>query len=74
MFILEIAGGSHHHHKVKSKDTEEEAWLSALEKGELDDIGELKKMRDPANLTARQVSFFYASISTVLSNFKVEFI
>ncbi|XP_033120137.1 INO80 complex subunit B-like [Anneissia japonica] len=50
----EIAGSSHHHHKVKTKDREEEAWLNALEKGELDDIGELKKMRDPANLTARQ--------------------
>ncbi|XP_071945815.1 INO80 complex subunit B-like [Antedon mediterranea] len=47
------------HHNTKSKDTEEEAWLSALEKGELDDIGELKKIRDPANLTARQKAMLH---------------
>lgn len=35
---------------------EEERWLDALEKGELDDNGELKKEVDESLLTARQVS------------------
>lgn len=34
---------------------EEERWLDALEKGELDDNGELKKEIDESLLTARQV-------------------
>lgn len=34
---------------------EEEKWLDALEKGELDDNGELKKEIDESLLTARQV-------------------
>ena len=34
---------------------EEEKWLDALEKGELDDNGELKKEIDVSLLTARQV-------------------
>lgn len=34
---------------------EEERWLDALEKGELDDNGELKKKVDESLLTARQV-------------------
>lgn len=34
---------------------EEEKWLDALEKGELDDNGELKKEIDETLLTARQV-------------------
>jgi len=34
---------------------EEERWLEALEKGELDDNGELKKEVDESLLTARQV-------------------
>lgn len=34
---------------------EEERWLDALEKGELDDNGELKKEVDESLLTARQV-------------------
>lgn len=36
---------------------EEERWLDALEKGELDDNGELKKEIDESLLTARQVSY-----------------
>lgn len=35
---------------------EEEKWLDALEKGELDDNGELKKEVDESLLTARQVT------------------
>lgn len=35
---------------------EEERWLDALEKGELDDNGELKKEVDESLLTARQVN------------------
>lgn len=34
---------------------EEERWLDALEKGELDDNGDLKKEVDESLLTARQV-------------------
>lgn len=34
---------------------EEERWLDALEKGELDDNGELKRDIDESLLTARQV-------------------
>lgn len=34
---------------------EEERWLDALEKGELDDNGDLKKEIDESLLTARQV-------------------
>lgn len=36
---------------------EEERWLDALEKGELDDNGELKKEIDESLLTARQVGY-----------------
>lgn len=35
-------------------DDDEEAWLDALEKGDLDDFGELKKEKDPSLMTARQ--------------------
>lgn len=41
--------------KKNLEESDEEKWLDALEKGELDDCGELKKMKDPALLTARQV-------------------
>lgn len=34
---------------------EEKEWLDALEKGELDDMGGLKKDKDPLLMTARQV-------------------
>lgn len=37
------------------EEEEEERWLDALEKGELDDNGELKKEVDESLLTARQV-------------------
>ena len=33
---------------------DEDLWLEALEKGELDDNGEIPKVRDPSLLTARQ--------------------
>lgn len=39
---------------VADQDDDEEAWLDALEKGDLDDYGELKKEKDPSLLTARQ--------------------
>ncbi len=47
--------------KKKKKDDsdtsdEEKAWLDALEKGTLDDNGEVKKEKDISLLTARQVS------------------
>ena len=43
--------------KKDGEDTsdEEREWLEALEAGELDDNGELKKSKDPSLLTARQV-------------------
>ena len=48
--------------KNKDKDDddtsdEEREWLDALEKGILDDNGEVKKEKDISLLTARQVSF-----------------
>lgn len=33
---------------------DEEAWLDALEKGELDDNGDIPKTKDPSLMTARQ--------------------
>lgn len=39
---------------LKREEDEEERWLEALEKGELDDNGELKKEVDESLLTARQ--------------------
>jgi INO80 complex subunit B len=39
-----------------SADDEEQEWLNALEAGDLDENGELKRERDPSILTARQVS------------------
>ena len=44
--------------KKRDDDTsdEEQAWLDALEKGELDDNGEVKKTKDESLLTARQVT------------------
>ncbi len=44
----ETVGGS-------DDDAEEEAWLDALEAGQVDDRGYLPQKRDPGNLTARQV-------------------
>ena len=41
--------------KEGDTDDEEKEWLNALEEGTLDDNGELKKMKDPALMTARQV-------------------
>lgn len=38
------------------EEEEEQRWLDALEKGELDDNGDLKKEIDERLLTARQVS------------------
>lgn len=37
------------------EEEEEQRWLDALERGELDDNGELKKEVDESLLTARQV-------------------
>ena len=36
-------------------DNEEDSWLDAMEKGDLDNYGEIRKNRDPAIMTARQV-------------------
>ena len=41
--------------KKKIKE-DEEKWLEALDKGELDDHGEIKKERDIGMMTVRQVS------------------
>lgn len=48
---------------------EEERWLDALEKGELDDNGELKKEVDESLLTARQVRTSSLSPNFVRFNF-----
>lgn len=39
-----------------SADDEEQEWLNALEAGDLDENGELKRERDTSILTARQAS------------------
>lgn len=44
---------------------EEEKWLDALEKGELDDNGELKKEIDESLLTARQVFWTLENITVM---------
>lgn len=46
---------------------EEERWLEALEKGELDDNGELKKEVDESLLTARQVRRRETELSSPVS-------
>ena len=45
--------------KRSDEDTsdEEKQWLDALEKGNLDDKGELRKNSDISLMTARQVAF-----------------
>lgn len=40
----------------RDAEREEDAWLEALEKGELDDAGGLKKEKGKSLKTARQVS------------------
>lgn len=39
----------------EGEDQEEEAWLDALEAGEVDERGYLPQTRDSSSLTARQV-------------------
>ncbi|XP_053884872.1 INO80 complex subunit B [Malaclemys terrapin pileata] len=48
------------------EDEEEERWLDALEKGELDDNGELKKEVDESLLTARQKALLHKQQSQPL--------
>ncbi|CAI5785014.1 INO80 complex subunit B [Podarcis lilfordi] len=47
-------------------DTEEQRWLDALERGELDDNGELKKEVDESLLTARQKALLHKQQSQPL--------
>ncbi|XP_038058261.1 INO80 complex subunit B-like isoform X3 [Patiria miniata] len=42
------------HGSPSENPDEEEAWLDALEAGQLDDYGEIKRDKDPSLLTARQ--------------------
>ena len=52
---------------------EEQKWLDALERGELDDFGRVKRDKDVSMMTARQV-FIYTEISNnVLLPFSVFF-
>lgn len=46
------------------EEEEEQRWLDALEKGELDDNGDLKKEINERLLTARQVNWFILSSVT----------
>jgi len=41
--------------RAKQEKMEEDKWLDALEKGELDDTGGLKRKRSTKAMTARQV-------------------
>jgi INO80 complex subunit B len=57
MPVLSITPGISPLPKKKHDESDEEsAWLKALEAGELDDNGEIKKEKNPKLLTARQVS------------------
>ena len=47
------------------EDHEEKEWLDALERGDLDDSGMLKKDKDPKLLTARQVCEFKLIITII---------
>ncbi|KAL3856372.1 hypothetical protein ACJMK2_011140 [Sinanodonta woodiana] len=55
---------------------EEREWLEALEKGELDDFGHLKKEKDPSLLTARQRALLHGKTEETLlelpSGYKTE--
>lgn len=44
---------------------DEEAWLEALETGKLDEFDEFKRMKDPALMTARQVSHMTHSMKSI---------
>ncbi|XP_010212399.1 PREDICTED: INO80 complex subunit B, partial [Tinamus guttatus] len=50
----------------EEEEEEEERWLDALEKGELDDNGELKKEVDESLLTARQKALLHKQQSQPL--------
>ena len=43
---------------------EEQKWLDALEKGELDDFGRVKQDKDVSMMTARQVLRFFLLMNT----------
>ena len=45
---------------------DEDLWLEALEKGELDDNGEIPKTRDPSLMTARQRALMNRSSSNLV--------
>ncbi|NXG76110.1 IN80B protein, partial [Baryphthengus martii] len=51
---------------TREEEEEEERWLDALEKGELDDNGELKKEVDESLLTARQKALLHKQQSQPL--------
>ncbi|XP_015705708.1 INO80 complex subunit B isoform X2 [Coturnix japonica] len=51
---------------AREEEEEEERWLDALEKGELDDNGELKKEVDESLLTARQRALLHKQRSQPL--------
>ena len=62
MFLVHLTENNERDPAIRTKkagdDTsdEEKEWLSALEKGELDDYGEISKgTKDPSLMTARQV-------------------
>lgn len=44
-------------HLMLFDSQEEQKWLDALEKGELDDYGRVKQDKDVSMMTARQVGF-----------------
>ena len=45
---------------------DEDLWLEALEKGELDDNGEIPKVRDPSLMTARQRALLNRTSSSLV--------
>ena len=66
-----------HNNNCKFCSQEEQKWLDALEKGELDDFGRVKQDKDVSMMTARQVLFFkilnhssFSNIYFLLNNHK----
>lgn len=43
------------HFRRNKRKLDDDEWLDALEKGELDDTGDIKKEKDASLMTARQV-------------------
>ena len=59
VLLLEISTTWPDFHSLNVGRDEETKWLDALEAGELDDMGRLKRELDVSLMTTRQVSLFF---------------